>query len=80
MSEEQELTQGVLPLDTPMNDIDDEYEVITSEEVDRVLAALEELICTVDSENIRCCLEEASEAIFELIYTEEDLEIEEEAA
>ncbi len=51
---------------------DEEYEVITSEEVDRVLDALEELTNSVESENIKVLLEEAADTIYSLIYEEED--------
>jgi hypothetical protein len=51
--------------------IDDEFEEITSEEVDRVIEALDQLIQTVESENIRWHLEEAPGAIFSLIYDED---------
>lgn len=52
----------------------EEFEEISSEEVDRVVAALEELIDGVSSENIRATLEEASNNIFYLIYDESDLD------
>jgi hypothetical protein len=51
---------------------DDEYEVITSEEVDRVLDALDQLIASSASENIRVFLEEAADNIYSLVYGEED--------
>ncbi len=51
---------------------DEEYEVITSEEVDRVLDALEELTNSVESENIKVSLQEAADTIYSLIYEEED--------
>ncbi|MCA9113866.1 MAG: hypothetical protein KDA79_02185 [Planctomycetaceae bacterium] len=51
-----------------------EYEEISSEEVDRVVAELEELMETVDSENIRVSLEEAINAIFYLVYDTADEE------
>ena len=50
--------------------IEDEFEEITSDEVDRVVDALESLMETVSSENIRTYLEEASENIYQLIYDE----------
>ena len=52
----------------------DEYEEITSDEVDRVIAELETLMGTVESENIRSYLEEAVNGIYYLIYDDEDLE------
>lgn len=55
---------------------DDELEEITSDEVDRVVAALEELMESADSENIRTYLEDASNNIYYLVYDvdEEDEE------
>lgn len=55
---------------TPGDDC--EYEEITSEEVDRVVSELETLIGTVSSENIRCYLEDAMNAIYFLLYEEDD--------
>lgn len=49
-----------------------EYEEISSDEVDRVVAELEELMETVDSENIRSSIEEAINAIFYLVYDTAD--------
>ena len=46
----------------------EEYEEITSEEVDRVIAGLEALMSQTKSENIRAYLEEAADQIFELVY------------
>ena len=57
--------------------IEDEYEEITSDEVDRVVDALDALMETVTSENIRTYLEEASENIYQLIYDEVSEEAEE---
>jgi hypothetical protein len=57
---------GTLPLAG-----DDEYEVITSEEVDHVLDVLDQLIGDVESENVRFHLEEAAAAIYELIYADD---------
>lgn len=54
---------------------DDEFEEITSEEVDRVVEALDQLIHSVDSENIRWFLEEAAGSIFSLIYDDEHDEV-----
>lgn len=51
----------------------DEYEVISSEEVDRVVEALEDLTETVESDNIRTYLDEAVNNIFYLVYDEGDL-------
>lgn len=49
-----------------------EYEEISSEEVDRVVAALEELIDSTNSENIKAYLDEASAAIFYLVYEDDE--------
>jgi len=49
-----------------------EYEEISPDEVDSVVAKLEELISSTDSENIKAFLEEASEQIYYLIYEEEE--------
>ena len=49
----------------------EEYEEITSEEVDRVIAGLEALMGQTKSENIRSYLEEAADQIFELVYGED---------
>lgn len=46
----------------------EEYEEITSDEVDRVVAALDTLMQTVSSENIRAHLGEAADSIYSLIY------------
>jgi hypothetical protein len=48
-----------------------DYEEITSEEVDRVIEALEKLMGQTTSENIRAYLEEAADNIFDLVYGED---------
>ena len=50
----------------------EEYEEITSEEVDRVVGLLEELMGMVQSQNIRDYLEEASANIYYLVYEDEE--------
>ena len=50
----------------------EEYEEITSDEVDRVVDELERLIETVSSENIKSYLEDAVNNIFFLLYDDED--------
>ncbi len=50
---------------------EEQFEEITSDEVDRVVAQLEALIESTDSENIRSYLEEAMNEIFYLVYEEE---------
>ena len=51
---------------------EEDYEEITSEEVDRVVATLEDLIDSVQSENIKAYLQEASNNVFYLIYEDDD--------
>ena len=51
---------------------EEDYEVITSEEVDRVLDSLDQLIASVTSENIRSALEEAADNVYSLVYSDED--------
>jgi hypothetical protein len=53
-------------------DENDEFEEITSDEVDRVVEQLEKLMETVSSENIKAYLEEAVNNIFFLLYDDED--------
>ncbi len=52
----------------------DEYEEIGSDEVDRVVEALDRLIAGVQSENVKHYLEEAASNIYFLVYEEEDVE------
>ena len=49
-----------------------EFEEITSEEVDRVVGILEELIETVQSENVKSHLEDAMDSVYYLIYDDEE--------
>lgn len=49
----------------------DEYEEISSEEVDRVVEALDRLIEGIQSENIKHYLEEAASNIYYLVYEED---------
>lgn len=51
---------------------EDEYEEISSDEVDRVISVLEELMDSVESENIRVYLEDAVNSIFYLVYEDEE--------
>ncbi len=55
----------------PADDEDGQFEVITSDEVDRILAELERLIDSTDSENIQVFLEDAHQNIYSLIYDED---------
>lgn len=50
----------------------EEFEEISSEEVDRVVEALDRLIEGVQSENIKHYLEEAASNIYYLVYEEEE--------
>jgi len=52
----------------PPFDSSDDYEEISSVEVDRVVQALEELMQSVTSENIRAYLDEAADNVYSLIY------------
>lgn len=61
-------------------ELNDEYEEISSQEVDRVVAALEALIESVASENIKAYLEDASTSIYYLVYEDEDEESQADAA
>ena len=54
-------------------DENEEFEEITSDEVDRVVEQLEKLIETVSSENIKAYLEEAVNNVFFLLYDDEDM-------
>jgi hypothetical protein len=51
-----------------------EYEEITSDEVDRVVEQLEALVDTVQSENIKTYLEDAINSIFFLVYEDDSAE------
>ena len=49
-----------------------EYEEITSDEVDTVVEQLARLVETVRSENIKSYLEDAINKMFFLVYTDDD--------
>ena len=55
------------PIDNRPSD-SDEYEEISSAEVDRIIQSLETLMQSVSSENIRAYLDEAADNIYALIY------------
>jgi hypothetical protein len=55
---------------------DEEFEEISSDEVDRVVEALDALAATAESENIRYYLEEASLKIYLLVYGDEEVQSE----
>jgi len=72
---EEEETLNILDADVcDEADDEDEYEEITSDEVDRVVSALEDLAESCESMNIRAYLDEAAANIYCLVYDEEDLE------
>ena len=70
---------GELDLEGSEEDLEtsEEYEEISSDEVDSVLESLEELANRVTSENIKTYLEEASQQIYELVYEDEAADEEE---
>ncbi len=70
MSEPQEDQTPELEL-APEAETEAEYEEITSEEVDRIVDALDQLIESTTSENIRFHLEEAAASIYHLVYDDE---------
>jgi hypothetical protein len=51
---------------------DGEYEEISSEEVDRVVAALELLSESISSETIKSIIDGCSSEIYYLVYEDED--------
>ncbi len=55
---------------------DHEFEEVSSEEVDRIVDALDSLIESVESDNITHYLEEASSNIYYLVYEDGDDEAE----
>lgn len=74
------MTQDAQPMDHLENEelldiestpIENEYEEISSDEVDRIVQALESLIDETTSENIRAYLDEAAENIYRLVYDED---------
>jgi predicted neutral ceramidase superfamily lipid hydrolase len=70
-----------LPVDDELPDTlssaaDDDFEEISSDEVDRVVEALESLAATAESENIRYFLEEATLKIYLLVYGDDEAQSE----
>ena len=55
-------------------DEEQEFEEISSDEVDRVVETLDSLIENTQSENIKHILEEASSNIYYLVYEDEEEE------
>ncbi|MDA0834289.1 MAG: hypothetical protein O2955_12960 [Planctomycetota bacterium] len=66
------LESQTLTHQTAVENSDEEFEEITSDEVDRVVAALDDLIEICQSENIKFFLEEAASSIFHLVYEQEE--------
>jgi hypothetical protein len=58
--------------DTVSSMADEDFEEISSDEVDRVVEALEALAATAESENIRYFLEEATLKIYLLVYGDDE--------
>lgn len=54
-----------------------DFEEICSDEVDRIVAALESLAQTTQSDNIRYFIDEAANGIYELVYDAEAEDAEE---
>ncbi|MFM7040093.1 MAG: hypothetical protein ACKO2L_20485 [Planctomycetaceae bacterium] len=52
----------------------EDYEEIRSEEVDRIVEALDRLIEGAQSENVKHFLEEAASSIYYLVYEDEESE------
>jgi predicted dinucleotide-utilizing enzyme len=69
--ESQELEIHAENPDEKKLDGEEEFEEISSDEVDRIVAALEELVESASSENIKTHLEEALNGIYYLVYDEE---------
>lgn len=63
--------KGVSVTDEPL-EMDEEFEEISAVEVDRVIAALDALIQTIESDTIRSYLETTAEEISFLVDDEED--------
>jgi hypothetical protein len=63
-------------LETDFEEIDgeEEYEEISGEEVDRVVESLEQLIASVQSENVKAYLDDALNSIYYLIHDEDEEE------
>ncbi len=72
-----------LEMDFEEIDGEEEYEETSGEEVDRVVESLEQLIASVDSENVKAYLDDALNNIYYLIHDEDeemdDAEIEDDA-
>lgn len=54
------------------SDDDNDFEEISSDEVDRVVESLESLAATAESENVRYFLEEATLKIYLLVYGDDE--------
>ena len=62
--------QNVLSIDG----LDTSYEEISSDEVDKVVEVLEDLMARVHSENIRSILDAAADEVYALVYADEETE------
>ena len=68
----EELNQeSEIPQDADAENAADEFEEISSDEVDRIVESLESLIGSTESENIQTYLEEAMNNVYYLVYDEE---------
>ncbi len=67
------MSEEITPQDAELKALPEveEYEEINSDEVDRVVEALDHLIEIVQSENIKHYLEEAASSIYYLVYEDE---------
>jgi len=62
--------------DTQNQTDDQDFEEINSDEVDRIVDVLDNLIEGVDSDNIKHYLEEASSNIYYLVYEDSETSVE----
>lgn len=60
--------------ETTIQNEDQDFEEICSDEVDRVVEVLDGLIENIQSENIKHFLEEASSNVYYLVYEDDDNE------
>ena len=60
--------------ETTIQNEDQDFEEICSDEVDRVVEVLDGLIENIQSENIKHFLEEASSNVYYLLYEDDDNE------
>lgn len=65
-------TETLMSEAAPSQTDEHEFEEVSSDEVDRIVDALDSLIESVDSDNISHYLEEASSNIYYLVYEDSD--------